>query len=116
MVGGETFVPKIPSIRILDLAKAMNPTAKLKMIGLRPGEKIHELMCPNESYSQTLEYKKYFVIFSADSNIAQKVKLINKKTREKGKKVKQEFEYSSGSNNKFLSIKEIKKLNSKFLE
>ena len=49
MRGGEIFVPKIPSIKIVDLAKAMDGKKKLKIIGIRPDEKLHELMCPNES-------------------------------------------------------------------
>ena len=54
--GGEIFVPKIPSIRIVDLAKAIAPNLKIKIIGIRAGEKIHEMMCPNESHNLTLEF------------------------------------------------------------
>ena len=111
MIGGEIFVPKIPSIRIVDLAKAMSPHIKHKIIGIRPGEKLHEQMCPKESSSQTLEFKKYYIIFSSDTDLNKKIKLISKKTGEKGKKVKKDFEYNSDLNKKFLNIKEIKKLN-----
>lgn len=112
MIGGEVFVPKIPSIKITDLAKAMSPNSKLKIIGIRPGEKIHEQMCPKESSSYTLEFKKYFIIFSSDTDLNKKNKLILKKNKEKGKRVKENFEYNSGSNKHFLSINNIKKLNS----
>ncbi len=111
MIGKEIFVPKIPSIRITDLAKAMSPKAKLKIIGIRPGEKIHEQMCPKESSGHTLEFKKYFIIFPSDVNLNEKIKNISKKNKELGKKVKDTFEYSSGSNKDFLNANTIKKLN-----
>ena len=111
MVGGEIFVPKIPSVKILDLAKAMAPNLKTKIVGIRPGEKIHELMCPNEYHHLTLEFKNYFkIIPSPDKNDSKKNFLIDK-TGEKGKKVKSNFEYSSGSNSNFLSIDQINKIN-----
>ena len=59
MNGGEIFVPKIPSIKIVDLAKAMAPNLQLKKIGIRPGEKLHELMCPKESSMNTIEFKNF---------------------------------------------------------
>lgn len=110
MIGGEIFVPKLPSIKIIDLAKAMAPNVKIKEIGIRPGEKIHELMCPNESVANTIEFKNYFVIYpnSTMFDDKRKIKLIN--SNGLGKKVNSSFEYSSDKNHKFLSIKEIKKL------
>lgn len=113
MKGGEIFVPKIPSIKIIDLAKAMDPKKKLKIIGIRPGEKLHELMCPNESSINTLEYKNFFIIFSPDTNLDKKIKEFKLTTKEIGKKVSEEFEYNSFNNKNFLSIEEIKKLNRK---
>ena len=110
MNGGEIFVPKIPSIKIVDLAKAMNPKAKIKIIGIRPGEKIHEQMCPQESSGHTLEFDDFFIIFSSDVNVENKIKEYKKRINKKGKKVAENFEYSSGSNNHFLSIQEIKEL------
>lgn len=110
MNGGEIFVPKIPSIKIADLAKAMNPKAKIKLIGIRPGEKIHEQMCPKESSSHTLEFDNFFIIFSSDVDTDKKIKEFQKKINKKGKKVEENFEYSSGTNNHFLSIQEIKNL------
>lgn len=109
MSGGEIFVPKIPSIKIVDLAKAINPKAKLKIIGIRPGEKIHEQMCPKESSLNTLEFKDFFIIFSSDVNLKMKVKEFYKKNNIKGTQVPEGFEYSSGLNKKFLTVQEIKK-------
>ena len=109
MQGGEIFVPKIPSIKIVDLAKAMNPKAEIKIVGIRPGEKIHEQMCPKESSNNTLEFDNFFIIFSSDIDLNKKINEIEKKIKKKGKIVKDNFEYSSGLNEKFLSIEEIKK-------
>ena len=64
MQGGEIFIPKIPSIKITDLAKAMAPDKKTKIIGIRPGEKIHEIMCPQDMAHHTLEFSDHFVITS----------------------------------------------------
>ena len=60
MQGGEIFIPKIPSIRITDLAKAMAPGKTQKLIGIRAGEKIHEVMCPKNSSSLTIEFKNCY--------------------------------------------------------
>ena len=62
MHGGEIFVPKIPSVRITDLAKAMAPELPLKIIGIRPGEKLHEVMCPKDDSHLTLEFESHYVI------------------------------------------------------
>ncbi len=114
MLGGETFVPKIPSVRIIDLAKAMSFNNKIKIIGMRPGEKIHELMCPNETHDVTFEFKDHFVILPyLQRNKLRKI-FINS-IREKSQKVKTDFEYSSDKNFHFLTIKEIKKYNENFL-
>lgn len=108
MKGGEIFVPKIPSIKIVDLAKAMAPNLKIKIIGIRPGEKIHEVMLNNEDSRLSLEFKDHFVImptilFKDRSNSF----LINN-LKEKGKRVKKYFSYNSETNNTFLNIKEIR--------
>tara|TARA_B100000989_G_scaffold298913_1_gene290989 strand:+ start:1331 stop:2323 length:993 start_codon:yes stop_codon:yes gene_type:complete len=108
MIGGEIIVPKIPSIKVVNLAKSFDPKINLKIIGVRPGEKIHELMCPNEFHHLTFEFKKYFLILN-DKN-KKIMSDLSKNYREKPKKVEKDFEYSSGNNQKFLSIKEIKKL------
>ena len=109
MFGGEIFVPKIPSIKITDLAKAISPNAKFKIIGIRPGEKLHEAMCIKEECDNTFEYKNFYIIKPAISFIDKRKKQIANITalKEKGKKVKEGFEYNSGLNEKFLSVKEI---------
>ena len=104
--GGEIFVPKIPSYRIIDVAKAINPKAKLKIIGIRPGEKIHEdLITSSESYT-TIKFSKYYVILpSRDHKFFKKYK-----KKFKIKFVKRGFNYNSETNDKFLKIPDLKKL------
>ena len=92
MKGGEIFIPKLPSIKITDLAKAMSKNIKLKIIGKRPGEKVHEVMCPSEESELTVEYKNHYVIYShADKERIGKYPIDNMK--EKGKFVTSDFEY-----------------------
>jgi FlaA1/EpsC-like NDP-sugar epimerase len=99
-IGGEIFIPKVPSINIVDLAKAVNFNKKIKYTGIRPGEKLHEeLITPAESLN-TYYFGKYYVITT------------NKKLIKKLKKVKMKFGYNSKENN-FLSISQIKKIISK---
>jgi len=110
MLGGEIFIPIIPSIKITDLAKSISKSIQLKRIGIRPGEKIHEILCPRESSHLTYKFKNFFVIFNENKFInKKKIKIYN----EIGVKVPKDFEYSSGKNTKFLSINEIKKINEK---
>ena len=111
MIGGELFIPKSPSIKIVDLAKALDPKIKLKITGVRPGEKLHEVLCPSETFKDTIEFKKYFVIkplIEFKKNHTEKYYKNSK--GEKGKKVKDNFIYSSDRNNFFLSIKDITKI------
>ena len=104
-IGGEVFVPKIPSYRILDLARAVAPNCKINYVGLRPGEKLHEeLISIGESYN-TIDLKKYYAILNFDKSLEKKY-LRNKKV----KKVQNEFSYSSGKNDKFLTTNELIKL------
>ena len=112
MSGGEIFVPKIPSIKITDLAKAMAPKLKIKIIGIRPGEKIHELMCPNETHHLTLKFKDHFVISPSIIFDNFKKDFSKNNLKEKGKKVSEDFEYNSKNNQIFLTINQIKKINS----
>tara|TARA_A100001011_G_C14287783_1_gene834654 strand:- start:1148 stop:2170 length:1023 start_codon:yes stop_codon:yes gene_type:complete len=112
-IGGEIFVPKLPSYRILDLAKAIAPNARTKIIGLRPGEKIHEeLITSSESY-HTVDLKNYYTILTSLIKNSNKFNnsLINTYLKLKNaKKVKYGFRYSSDNNNDFLSVKNIRKL------
>ena len=105
MKGGETYIPKIPSYRILDLAKSINSKAKLKFIGIRPGEKIHEEMITKSDSLNTIEFTKYFIILPPNNKNFKKLY---------PKLSKKEFSYSSENNKKFMNNNELKKLISKF--
>lgn len=113
MQGGELFVPKIPSVRIADLARAMAPDLPQKEIGIRPGEKIHEVMCPADDSHLTIEFTDHYVIsptiiFSNRNNDFSRNAL-----GEIGYPVEQGFEYNSGKNERFLTIEEIVEINHK---
>jgi UDP-N-acetylglucosamine 4,6-dehydratase len=108
MVGGEIFVPKIPSVKVIDIAKAIDPKYKIKIIGIRPGEKLHEVLCSSEDNRQTIEFKDHYVITPAIEINSKKKYKLNKK-KEKGVDVKESFVYDSGSNIKFLNVNQIKK-------
>jgi UDP-N-acetylglucosamine 4,6-dehydratase len=110
MHGGEIFVPRIPSVRLTDLASAMAPGLEQRIIGIRPGEKLHEIMCPADDSHLTLEFRDHFVIkptiqFSGRSDF--EVDALG----ESGRPVEQGFEYHSGKNPRFLGIDEILSFN-----
>ena len=111
MYGGEIFVPKIPSVRIMDLAKAMAPGKKIEIIGIRPGEKIHEIMCPSDDSHLTIEFDDYFVISPSIVFYSRPNNFSRNAIGEMGSKVDQGFEYSSGNNPVFLNKEEILKYN-----
>jgi UDP-N-acetylglucosamine 4,6-dehydratase/5-epimerase len=106
MYGGEIFVPKIPSIRVVDLARAMAPELPQKIIGIRPGEKMHEIMCPADDSYRTLEFADHFVI-KPTIQFNTCVQFDTNNLNEKSKSVEQGFEYHSGKNPHFLSLEEI---------
>jgi len=110
MHGGEIFVPKIPSVRVVDVAKAMAPHLPHKIIGIRPGEKLHEVMCPADDSHLTLEFVDHFVIKPA-IQFANLVDFSINRLDERGQAVEGDFEYHSGKNRKFLTIEEIVSLN-----
>tara|TARA_B100002003_G_scaffold192146_1_gene181314 strand:- start:116 stop:1090 length:975 start_codon:yes stop_codon:yes gene_type:complete len=114
MIGGELFIPKSPSIKIIDLVKSLDKNIKHHIIGIRPGEKLHEVLCPADSARDTLEFKDYYLIkpspYNMDSTKDQRNNYKINKNNEKGKFVKSNFVYSSGNNPHFLNIKELKKL------
>jgi UDP-N-acetylglucosamine 4,6-dehydratase/5-epimerase len=113
MQGGEIFVPKIPSIRIVDLTEAMAPKKPYEVVGLRPGEKLHEVMCTTDDSRLTLEFEDHFVIkASPQQSIRNLPDYSVNNLKEKGQPVKIGFEYHSGKNQHFLSIDEITALNS----
>jgi len=112
MVGGEVFVPKIPSIRIVDLAKAMAPGIPIKVIGIRPGEKLNEVMCPQDDSHLTIEFDDHFVISPSITFWGRAHDNFTKnKLNEVGKRVDVGFYYSSDNNDNFLSISEILEYN-----
>ena len=106
MKGGEIFVPKIPSVNIVDLARAMAPGLSHKVIGIRPGEKLHEIMCPSDDSHLTLEFADHYVIQPA-IQFAGNFEFTTDASGETGQLVEQGFEYHSGKNPHFLSVEEI---------
>lgn len=110
MQGGEIFIPKIPSMRILDLAKAIAPDAKIKIIGIRPGEKLHEVMCPSDLYYETVEFADHFVI-KPSIEFANAIDYTTNALGEKGRMVEDGFDYNSGNNPHFLTVEELREMN-----
>lgn len=110
MQGGEIFVPKIPSVRITDLAEAYGPGLKHDIVGIRPGEKMHEIMCPADDSHHTIEFDDHFVITPSISFFGREHDYSMNQLGEKGALVKLGFEYHSGNNPQFLSAAEIKQL------
>lgn len=103
MQGGEIFVPKIPSTKIMDLAHSLAPEAKANMIGMRPGEKIHEELLTAEESAHTKEFDKYFVIGS-------EFPFWGKDNFKDGKALSEGFQYSSDANNEWLDEAQIKEM------
>jgi len=110
MHGGEIFVPKIPSVKVVDLASAMAPELPQKIIGIRPGEKLHEVMCPADDSHLTLRFQDHFVIKPTIS-FSGPVDFSTNKLGETGQPVEQGFEFSSGMNPHFLDVGEIESMN-----
>ena len=105
--GGEIFVPKIPSIRITDLVKAMAPQAGVRVIGIRPGEKLHEVMCPLDDSRLTLEFADHFVIKPTITFLSP-ITFSPNPLGERAEPVPEGFDYNSGRNPWFLSVPEIR--------
>ncbi|MBR3834083.1 MAG: UDP-N-acetylglucosamine 4,6-dehydratase (inverting) [Lachnospiraceae bacterium] len=102
--GGETFISKIPSFKITDLAQAMLPGCDMPEVGIREGEKLHEVMVTREDSMTTYEYDKHYIIYPHYSWWNED------KIAPGGKKVEHGFEYSSGTNKEWLSVEELRKL------
>lgn len=107
MFGGEIFVPKLPSVRILDVAKAYAPDKETEEIGIRPGEKLHEIMCPSDDSHLTLEFADHYVIKPTINFFDNSFDYQTNKLGEKGEFVDGGFEYNSETNPVFLSPEEI---------
>jgi len=111
MLGGEVFVPKIPSMRIVDLAKAMAPDLPIKIIGIRAGEKLHEIMCPADDSHHTYEYDDHFVIAPSIKFFSRSNDFTSNALMESGHPVSPGFEYNSQNNADFLSTKQLLSFN-----
>jgi UDP-N-acetylglucosamine 4,6-dehydratase len=103
MHGGEIFVPKIPSMNIMDLAKAIGPNCKIKIVGIRPGEKLHEVMISSEDARNTKEFEDFYVIepvfhwWSSENHV-------------RGKRVPEGFCYGSDSNKDWLTVAQLQNI------
>jgi UDP-N-acetylglucosamine 4,6-dehydratase len=106
MYGGEIFIPKIPSMYMTELAKALAPNIPHKIIGIRPGEKLHEIMCPADDSHLTLEFDDHFVI-KPTIQFTDIADFSTNRLGEKGVPVRQGFEYNSGNNTEWLTHKEL---------
>jgi UDP-N-acetylglucosamine 4,6-dehydratase len=107
MLGGEIFVPKIPSMRVVDLAESLAPGKDIDIIGIRPGEKLHEIMCPVDDSHLTLEFDDHFVIRPSIKFYNGDMDYSVNGLGEKGRSVEQGFEYNSGKNPHFLTVEEL---------
>lgn len=102
--GGETFISKIPSFKITDLAQALLPGCEMPEVGIREGEKLHEIMVTREDSMLTYEYEKHYIVYPHFDWWS------TKKIQPGGKRVEQGFEYSSGTNTEWLSVEDLKEL------
>jgi len=106
MQGGEIFIPKIASMKISDMAKAIAPDLEQEIVGIRPGEKLHEIMCPADDSHLTLEFEDHFVI-KPTITFTRKCSYEKNRLGEIGVPVKQGFEYNSGNNTQWLTDNEL---------
>jgi UDP-N-acetylglucosamine 4,6-dehydratase len=104
MHGGEVFVPKIPSMTILDLAKTIAPDAKVNVVGIRPGEKLHEVLISEDEARTTVELDDMFVVQPAEAL------WFGRDWENKGKLITEEFRYASNTNDLWLSVDQIKEI------
>ena len=105
MTGGETFVYKNPSYKVTDICKAMSPESKMKIIGVREGEKIHEVMITKDDSRYTYDYGDYYVIYPNFEWFN-----FEKNFQPGGVKIEDGFQYHSGENTEWLSVEEIQRL------
>jgi UDP-N-acetylglucosamine 4,6-dehydratase/5-epimerase len=104
MVGGELFVPKLPSMNIMDLAKAVGPECRIEIVGIRPGEKIHEVMITRDDARRTLEFETFYLI-CPDFRFFE-----HRFNNDGGRPLQEDFEYSSGTNTQWLSMEELREM------
>ena len=101
-IGGEIYVHKIPSMKVTDVAKTINPNAEHEIIGIRPGEKIHEVMVSEEDSASTYEYEWYYKILPTINNWN-----LDPVRIKQGEKVDPDFVYSSGSNKEWMTTEQL---------
>jgi UDP-N-acetylglucosamine 4,6-dehydratase/5-epimerase len=106
MQGGEIFIPKIPSMLVTELARAIAPDLNYKIVGIRPGEKLHEIMCPSDDSHLTLEFDDHYVICPT-IQFNHEVNFMKNPLGEIGKSVEQGYEYNSGTNTEWLVNEEF---------
>lgn len=107
MRGGEIFVPKIPAVKIINLVRILYPSIKIKIIGIRPGEKLHEILIAKDEFNTVIEFKKYFVIRPSIKFYNVPLDYLNSLEKEKGTLLKEPYEYSSNLSNNFISDNKI---------
>lgn len=108
MQGGEVFVPKIPSVNILDVLKAIDSSSDYEEVGIRPGEKLHEVMCPSDESHRVLEFEKYYSISPSIQFFSESINYSKSLSGELGNKVPDNFDYDSLNNPWYLTVDEIK--------
>jgi UDP-N-acetylglucosamine 4,6-dehydratase/5-epimerase len=104
MFGGEVFIPKIPSMKMVDLAKAIAPNARIEVIGIRPGEKLHEVLISEDEARTTIELDDKYIVQPAEEM------WFGQEWNDKGKKMEDGFRYASNTNPEWLNITEIQKI------
>jgi len=110
MEGGEVFIPKIPSTKVVDLAKAIAPNAQIEIIGIRPGEKLHEMLISEDEARHTIELDSMYVVQPAEAT------WFGYSWKDKGKELKEGTHYSSDNNTEWLDVEGIKKYIAPFEE
>ena len=110
MIGGETYIPKMKSIRIFDLVNIFKPKKGYKLIGIRPGEKLHEELISNSDSSYKIEFKNYFLVLPSTADKDSAKKFLQNSNKEKGKILKNNFSYNSLDSGDFLNLKDIKSI------
>jgi len=110
MWGGELFVPKIPSYKITDVAQAVNSECRLEIVGIRPGEKLHEEMITTTDALNTIEFEDYYVILPSAPPRWNIQKFIRESNVIPGRKIYENFSYNSGTNSQFLTVEELRQL------
>jgi UDP-N-acetylglucosamine 4,6-dehydratase len=108
MYGGEIYVPKIPSMRVVDLAAALAPDLPHKIVGIRPGEKLHEVMVPLELGRDTVEFEDHYVIKPVGISYGTDINYTKNNIGEIGQMIEGDFEYASDTNPDFLNVEDLK--------